>query len=794
MPYPNAYVEIDFSNTQGPYFANSQATRIWTDVTSYARNINITRGRTDETSNFESGNASITLDNRDRRFDPFHATGPYYGKLKPRQAIRVRATNASYKNLVENPGFEQSYEQLGGWRIPGWGAVPGVGFTPTISTDARTGRYAAQLRATNGTDEGGMVYEWIPVTAGQQYNFSAYLKNIAGVTRQHRIDVTWWSATFGFVDISFGTGTNITAGGAYTRLAEVFTAPTNAVYAKMTIYFQRTNGANGNTTLVDDVIVSQGSTLRTFEDTTTLFQGYVEGWPVELTDAGYDSTVTISCFDLLGLLGQQELPDVVADWQVANTGLPPNILPRHFYKLTDPIDPALATAVTLRDDGWNTMPLTVAANTLVSNGSGLADGLAATSLNIENGSVASTPRPGNNRQQNGSTFTTACISVWWEITDPTVNEIIIENGLLWEVVAEYDFATDRILIDYYNGTQRLPTQSQVLQLDANIPHHLFIRYDVTVPTTTFTVCLDGQELTMTSLPPTAATRSLNEYTTLRMGRFQQVAVWDQVISPQQVAAIYGFGANRYPQSTTARANVIRSTSPVGLAVLTLPSSPYGTVSDVSVGGPAITAELQLIADSEGGNLYTAAAGQIVMTSRYAVFEGRSLTNQATFGTGGISIGPVARYRLDAATMRNQLSIGAAGDASVEISDTASIAEYGVNGGTWSTQLASIDDAETLGDMLVGHYKNPVLTLDPFEVNPAAVAADWETIMGLELLDRITVVVPQRTGADLTTKQLIQQIQWSITPGAWTCQLTGSTRFTNVFILDSSLLDGPDVLA
>ena len=42
-----------------------------------------------------------------------------------------------------------------------------------------------------------------------------------------------------------------------------------------------------------------------------VFRGYVAGWPVTWSDAGYDSTVTIQAFDALGLMANEVLP---TDW------------------------------------------------------------------------------------------------------------------------------------------------------------------------------------------------------------------------------------------------------------------------------------------------------------------------------------------------------------------------------------------------------------------------------------------------------------------------------------------------
>jgi hypothetical protein len=198
-------------------------------------------------------------------------------------------------------------------------------------------------------------------------------------------------------------------------------------------------------------------------------------------------------------------------------------------------------------------------------------------------------------------------------------------------------------------------------------------------------------------------------------------------------------------------------------------------------------------DSEGGNLFVNKAGQLVMTSRNAFAEGRSLTNQATIGTTGITIGPEIQYRVDAETMRNALTMGFAGEGVVEVSDEASVEAYGVSGGTWSTQLSTQQDALQLGNLLIGFSKDPKVVVSPVEVNVAADSGQWQTVLELELLDRFTLVLAPAVGSSISLPQLVQSIEHRVIPGEWSTTLNGSTRFTNPFILDSSLLDGPDLL-
>lgn len=62
----------------------------WTDVSAYVRAIPlVSRGRRSEYDDFGPGTLQVVFDNRDRRFDPDHASGPYFGNLLPMKRIRV---------------------------------------------------------------------------------------------------------------------------------------------------------------------------------------------------------------------------------------------------------------------------------------------------------------------------------------------------------------------------------------------------------------------------------------------------------------------------------------------------------------------------------------------------------------------------------------------------------------------------------------------------------------------------------------------------------------------------------
>lgn len=63
----------------------------WTDLTADAVSLSTRRGRNRESGAFETGRLTATLRNDDRRYDPDHVTGTYYGKLRPNKRIRLTA-------------------------------------------------------------------------------------------------------------------------------------------------------------------------------------------------------------------------------------------------------------------------------------------------------------------------------------------------------------------------------------------------------------------------------------------------------------------------------------------------------------------------------------------------------------------------------------------------------------------------------------------------------------------------------------------------------------------------------
>lgn len=63
------------------------------DITDKVRSIRISRGRSRDFSSFPAGEASVTISNQDRAFDPVYADSPYFGSIIPRRELKILSNN-----------------------------------------------------------------------------------------------------------------------------------------------------------------------------------------------------------------------------------------------------------------------------------------------------------------------------------------------------------------------------------------------------------------------------------------------------------------------------------------------------------------------------------------------------------------------------------------------------------------------------------------------------------------------------------------------------------------------------
>ena len=107
-------VEIAFDSDP---FATSQT---FSDVSAYIREFSVDRGRQHDLADYQTGTASVVLDNADDRFNPLNTSSPYYDsgagetKISPFKQVKISGAYDGTTTVLFR-GFIQSYpESFGG--------------------------------------------------------------------------------------------------------------------------------------------------------------------------------------------------------------------------------------------------------------------------------------------------------------------------------------------------------------------------------------------------------------------------------------------------------------------------------------------------------------------------------------------------------------------------------------------------------------------------------------------------------------------------------------------------------
>lgn len=95
MTFPDLTVEF------APGFTWSSASPTWVEIAaSRILDVSWSFGTRSELSEFPPGEATITIENDDRLFDPDNSSGTYYGDLLPRVPVRIRASSTAPEELT----------------------------------------------------------------------------------------------------------------------------------------------------------------------------------------------------------------------------------------------------------------------------------------------------------------------------------------------------------------------------------------------------------------------------------------------------------------------------------------------------------------------------------------------------------------------------------------------------------------------------------------------------------------------------------------------------------------------
>jgi hypothetical protein len=515
------------------------------------------------------------------------------------------------------------------------------------------------------------------------------------------------------------------------------------------------------------------------ENDYNLFRGYVAGWPVDWSEQGLDSTVTIECFDALALLASEQLPPDQAEKYILSLN------PRNFWPLSDPIDQQTYLTQQLKDLGSNPKPLTANGTFRTSNVASMAEGITSNTITVSEPGSLNTWRY---QESAAGTLSTFSMAFWFQKFPNSTSPIaIFASAVQFNIF--YDLAQPG-LQPRFNWTILDPAffggQTANITLDINEPHHLIFNV---VNNRVTTAWVDGQALTVGSYSGTNVFNTIVEKFEWANGTKQHIAIFPRVLTASEATTLYQLSANRLNETTASRFNRLMANSPFPTSLTNVSSAATSVVSAFTVGGNSLVSELNIVNDSEGGELYTNKDGVITFTERGSQFKGRSSTTQAVFKDDGTALDYADNFNLgfDADSIVNELQVQITGGGNVVASDVSSQTAYGRTSQTINTQLASLDSAQDLANSKLVIFADPIPTVSPLEVGTTRSLTEWQTLLSLEVLDQIEITRSSPVGSPFFERLLVNEIVHSISTEDWSMQVTGSARYTGVLILDDPVL-------
>lgn len=775
-------------------------------------------GRQFELDAFQPGQMTLELDNSDRRFDPLHATGPYFGKLLPRKRCRLRADWGAYLNLTGAATSGAGTADTAVLDIVGdidiRCRVAPADWTPAanavlVAKATITGQYSYALGLTTG---GALQLTWS--TTGLLAGVLASTSTVAvgaadGATR-------WVRAA---LDVDDGAGNRVTrfytstddthdhTAVSWTQLGStVTTAGTTSIFsgsaaatvgiladgnAPMTgkIYAAAILAGIGGTAVANpDFTDGNRFTAGTLTGTDSagrswtvtapaslvavtydLFSGFVDTWPQDY--GRFQATAEMTATDAFKILSKIDLADAYTETVRADH-------PAGWWRLGDDT-PTSSLCADASGNGRDGLYLggPVKADSIVD---GTTDG--AVDFDGANDKlelpvdVCPTASP----------FTVELWVTTSQVPAAGADAYLVHasatfgNSAGWvdaiRVSLDETGVVDFKFIDY-------PTLNVVSTVSTSVVndgavHHVACTVDTDRRARIY---IDGA-LQGTSAGP-AAFSAVLAADRLRVGAprgvaagykkfdgiLDEVALYTTALTSAQVLAHYQAGASPWIGDTTG-ARIGR--------VLTLagwPTSDRDIDTGRSTMGPYEGADSNVLAiaqqaeTTEGGALWQSPDGAITFRDRHATIQDwNATTSQAAFTDDGTATAPNHYTTLDLAyddtLIVNDAAVGWSGGTETS-TDQTSIDAYTRQAIQIDTALTTAPEARDRGDWLLARYSEPSVRPERVVLRPAADSRLWRHCLARRIGDRVTVRrLPQNTGAAIQFDATIESISHRLADG------------------------------
>jgi hypothetical protein len=507
-------------------------------------------------------------------------------------------------------------------------------------------------------------------------------------------------------------------------------------------------------------------------NTYTIFRGFVNGFPVSWQNFGSDNKVTkvvVDCFDVLALLSTSVLKGDIAEIYTKS------LTPRHYYRCSEP-------------SGTLTLPDLGSANYSVSFSSAfgktptsyvnLGLGLSGTSTNAPFGAF------GSALASVTSTTGDVTVAMWTAGTGQPTRQLFAIQGsgtdyIQANVGSAFGSGGSYIQLIYGNFITASFRESKTNGFDSSIPHHLVFTYEKS--TGIGKIYIDGVDQTSTASGANQSGVNLfpNVNVTFGNGAYQEVVVFDRLLTATERTNLYEFGQGNQSEATNTRLSRLLALTDIPAGMYQVNTSASGVIAGVPTPNEPVIDALFQAQRTEGGYLFVNREGVLVGKDRL-FFQG--LTSAATFDDDTTDFGYTGDVEMwyDGDNLRNEVILRYGGNASQQASglyDVSSIIDNGRHTLSLDVQSSTATEAQELAQHWLRYGLQNPPSISPLEVGLPATSAQWETLLQMELLSRVTFRRTPPVGSAFQRDLLINSMEFTLTPKKWSLLIAGSSRFT-----------------
>jgi hypothetical protein len=269
-------------------------------------------GRQYELDQVQSGQLACTLWNLDGALDPLNPSSPYYPNVVPMKPARLQAIWPPSRNLLPQD-FADGTSSV---RTISTGVATSVTTTfqpPTGHATAYNWTLPSGSVTTSALGLGNAPLGFpvadasaMPVVVGLPYTFSTWVTrpgSSGDATLQLAMRISWYDQTGARILVSLGAGT-VVPGSGWVQLAVTVTAPATAVSVRLAVQNSTVPGSDTQIQITAWQVEQAAAATQWTPGgvVTNLWTGFVERFPQQWDNSGTYGMVDLTCVDALATL------------------------------------------------------------------------------------------------------------------------------------------------------------------------------------------------------------------------------------------------------------------------------------------------------------------------------------------------------------------------------------------------------------------------------------------------------------------------------------------------------------